>query len=183
MNPFHVLSVQGLEARAFSKAVWTPFIIHNARDAFVTLRHHSPCVYHLSAWCQCMWPGLPGLPLHICMLQAIKYWRWKWPGNDYFYIPWISLGAWLQVRPWQIMFIPLFSGFSHIMLQVVLLFPILFSIFSLFCNYLWNFTTHHWQNQHYMHHVVTLVLINAHYKPQDHTHISVVSPEVYIGIT
>ena len=42
--------------------------------------------------------------------------------------------------------------------------------------YLRNFTTHHWQNQHYMHHVVTLVVLNAHYnKPRDHTHISVVS--------
>ena len=24
----------------------------------------------------------PGLPLHICRLQAIEYWRWEQPGNE-----------------------------------------------------------------------------------------------------
>ena len=41
-----------------------------------------PCVCHLSTGCNCMRPDLQASPLRICMLQAIKYWRWEWPGNE-----------------------------------------------------------------------------------------------------
>ena len=37
---------------------------------------HPLCVYPLSTWCHHAWPNLPGPPLHICILQAIKHWRW-----------------------------------------------------------------------------------------------------------
>ena len=29
----------------------------------------------------CTWLILPGLPPPFCILQAIKNWRWEWPGN------------------------------------------------------------------------------------------------------
>ena len=40
--------------------------------------HVYPHVYLTS----CTWLFLPGLPLHFCMLQVIKNWRWKCPWND-----------------------------------------------------------------------------------------------------
>jgi len=36
----------------------------------------------LSTWCHRTWPDLPGLLFRICILQAIKYWRWEQPGNE-----------------------------------------------------------------------------------------------------
>ena len=41
----------------------------------------APCVYRLPAWCHHTWSNFPGLPLHNCILQVIKDWRWEQPGN------------------------------------------------------------------------------------------------------
>ena len=43
----------------------------------IMVGHCLLCVYPLSTWCPHKWQNLPGLPLHICILQAIKYWRWS----------------------------------------------------------------------------------------------------------
>jgi len=56
-----------------SQAASTSFIAHT-RDISMHYfgRACPPCVYPLSTWYHDTWPDLPGLPLHIWILQAIK---------------------------------------------------------------------------------------------------------------
>ena len=81
LKPSLVLSLQGLEA------VSIPFIGHDSRDGLTWNGNYHcrapppvclPSVYLT----HCKWPDLPGLLPLICVLQAIKYWRWEWPGNE-----------------------------------------------------------------------------------------------------
>ena len=67
-----------------SKAASILFIIQDTRDS-VMRNNRSGTVPGVSTLC------LPNIttcdqifqafPLRICILQAIKYWRWEWPGN------------------------------------------------------------------------------------------------------
>jgi len=65
-----------------------PFAVYNTRDVLAQNRNY---------YCQAVPPHVSTLclfgviahdqifqtfPLHICILQAIKYWRWEWPGNE-----------------------------------------------------------------------------------------------------
>ena len=86
LKPFFVLSVWGLEARMLGQQYHLSFTMPGMyvstenRDYY--FQALPPCVYPLSTWCNRMWPNLPGLPLCNCILQTIKYWRWKWPRNE-----------------------------------------------------------------------------------------------------
>ena len=66
-EPFLVLSVQGLEARALSRqSQYHPsFIVPGTiwhEMGITTVGHRPPYIYHLSTWHNRMWPNLSGLP-------------------------------------------------------------------------------------------------------------------------
>jgi len=61
-SPFLYYQSQQLEARVLAKQ--RPLRL--------------PSVYLMAP----LWPNLPHLPLRICILQAIKDWRWERPGNE-----------------------------------------------------------------------------------------------------
>ena len=78
-KPFLVISVRRLETRVNT-------VVHNAMDGSTWNRNYygctAPCVstlcVHDITACDQM---SQVIPLYICILQAIKYWRWEWPGN------------------------------------------------------------------------------------------------------
>jgi len=75
--------------QSVSKAASIPFAIHNARDVSTwngKYYYHAgtaPCVSTIclldASACDQISQAFPH---HNCILQAIKYWRWEWPGNE-----------------------------------------------------------------------------------------------------
>ena len=59
-----------------SKSFWLP------NSTCLPSVYQTPCVYPLSTWHHHLWPDLSGLPLHVCILQMIKDWRWEWRGDE-----------------------------------------------------------------------------------------------------
>ena len=79
-KPFLVLSVQGLEARALARQrqhhlLFTASEMVGHKTGIIAVRYRPP---YVPTWHHQI---SQAFPLHICMLQATKYWRWEWPGN------------------------------------------------------------------------------------------------------
>jgi len=82
------MSVTGLEAKCIHKAASILFVVCNARGLvnaklellwLDTGPHVSTvCLADVITHEQIS----QAFPLHICILQAIKYWRWEQPGNE-----------------------------------------------------------------------------------------------------
>jgi len=76
-----------------------------SRDWWMGNRNYygrTPCVYHLCTWCHHTWPDLPG-PLHSCIQQVFKDWRWEWPGNKSSRVPASKHGAyWIEWPPFGV---------------------------------------------------------------------------------
>lgn len=83
---------QGLEARAFTtqqehyNSASVPCVVHDAKDKLLYLGTALPLVstiflHDVTAQIS------RAFPLHICILQAIKDWKWEQPGKELWWNP------------------------------------------------------------------------------------------------